>query len=146
MGTRNTNPGATRRARTLRRNMPNTQRRLWSTIRRRTLGWRFRREFPIGPFILDFYCPALRLAVEVDGTLHAARSQRDARRDEALRQCDIATIRFRTLDVIENLEGVYARLERMCRERAEMLGCLEDRRRDKRRAERSQARRKAPPP
>lgn len=126
--------------------MPNTQRRSWSVIRQRALGWRFRREFPIDPFILDFYCPALRLAIEVDGTQHAARSKRDAQRDEALRQFGIVTIRFRTLDVIENLEGVYARLERLCRERAEMLGCLEDRRRDKRRTERSQARRKAPPP
>ncbi len=146
MGTRDTQLGATQRTRTLRSSMSNTERQPWSVIRRRALGWRFRRQFPIGPFTLDFYCPALRLAVEVDGTHHDERKARDAARDAYLRAQEIATLRFRTIDVIDNLEGVHARLERVCLERANSLGCLDGRRRDTRRIERARARRKAPPP
>ena len=146
MGMRNTNLSATRRARTLRKDMSNTERRLRRVVRHRALGWRFRRQFPVGSFTLDFYCPALRLAVEVDGTHHNNRKHLDAARDAYLLAQGNETIRFSALDVIENLEGVYTRLETVCRKRSDQLGCTHETRRDRRRAIRANERRKAPPP
>ncbi len=58
-------------ARALRTNMTPAERILWQALRRRQVsGLRFRRQYPIGPFILDFACPSIRLVVEVDGPVH----------------------------------------------------------------------------
>ena len=54
-------------ARTLRRAMTRPEVLLWQVLRERPNGLRFRRQHPVGPFVLDFYCPAARLAIEVDG-------------------------------------------------------------------------------
>ncbi len=69
------------RARLLRSNMTDAERRLWSVLRLRQLaGLRFRRQMPLGPYIVDFCCPSLRLVVEVDGGQHG-ESRRDGDRD-----------------------------------------------------------------
>ena len=61
----------TGRATRLRKSMTGTELRIWIRIRgRRMDGWKFRRQHPIGPFVVDFYCPAARLVVEVDGPIH----------------------------------------------------------------------------
>jgi len=53
---------------------------LWTLLRRNQRGLHFRRQYPVGPFILDFYCAAARLCVEIDGPVHDDQVQRDARR------------------------------------------------------------------
>jgi len=68
------------RARSLRRTMTAPERALWSLLRRKHLGLHFRRQHPIGPFVLDFYCASARLCVEIDGPAHADRGEADARR------------------------------------------------------------------
>ena len=71
------------RARHLRRGMSLPEIVLWQALRKLRLGGlRFRRQHPIGPYILDFYCPSARLAIEVDGFAHdtVAEAHRDARR------------------------------------------------------------------
>jgi hypothetical protein len=69
------------RARSLRRNMSLPEVVLWQTLRRgQVSGLRFRRQHPVGPYILDFYCPSARLAIEVDGSAHDAAAQ--VRHDE----------------------------------------------------------------
>ena len=85
------------RARGSRRALTPPEVALWSQIKGRKLeGLHFRRQHPAGPFILDFYCPSARLAIEVDGMGHGMgdRPQRDARRDAWLQAKGIATLRI----------------------------------------------------
>jgi very-short-patch-repair endonuclease len=84
---------------------------LWDCLRGNRLGGiRFRRQHPVGPFVLDFYCPAARLAVEVDGGHHdhPAHIISDRRRDAWLAERGIRTMRFAATDILhdEALEGV----------------------------------------
>jgi very-short-patch-repair endonuclease len=100
-----------KRARALRRDMSLPEVVLWECLRGGKLnGLRFRRQHPIGPYILDFYCPSAKPAVEVDGSAHdfAGRAEHDLRRDSWLRERNINTFRFTALDVLEDerLEGV----------------------------------------
>ncbi|WP_454718636.1 endonuclease domain-containing protein [Caulobacter segnis] len=81
---------------------------LWLELKGRRLGGlQFRRQHPIGPYILDFYCQSLGLAVEVDGEQHALDDHpvRDARRDAWLSAQGIATFRIPARDVLETPEG-----------------------------------------
>jgi very-short-patch-repair endonuclease len=79
-------------------------------------GLRFRRQHPIGPYILDFYCPSARLAVEVDGLAHdsAARVRHDDNRQAWLAQRGITVLRIGAGDVLqdEGLEAVLLGIER----------------------------------
>ncbi len=68
------------RAKTLRRTMTGPERTLWALLRRNQMGLHFRRQYPVGPFVLDFYCAAARLCIEIDGPAHNDRGQEDARR------------------------------------------------------------------
>jgi len=71
-------------------------------------GLKFFRQYGVGPFILDFYCPAQRLAIEVDGGQHADvyGQQRDIHRNRYLGELNIRVIRFWNNDVLQNIEGV----------------------------------------
>jgi len=95
----------TRRARELRSAMTDAERALWQALRRRRLGARFRRQVPLGPYIVDFACLEQKLAVEVDGGQHA-ESEYDAGRDAWLRAHGFRVLRFWNNEVLANLEGV----------------------------------------
>src|SRR5580658_8352289 len=85
------------RARALRRNQTDSEGRLWGELRGRRLGgWKWRRQAPIGPFIVDFYCPAKQLVVELDGPSHDDREVYDARRTAYLERAGLRVIRFRS--------------------------------------------------
>ncbi|MEO6014930.1 MAG: DUF559 domain-containing protein [Devosia sp.] len=94
------------RAKDLRRSMTQSEKTLWALLRRGQLGMRFRREHPIGPFILDFYCASAKLAVEVDGLGH--EGQRDARRTEWLAGEGIRVLRFAAAEIEERPAMVLA--------------------------------------
>ncbi len=98
----------TARARSLRANMTDAELRLWRALRRDQLnGLSFRKQHPIGPYTVDFYCSRLRLAVEVDGGQHAEqRKQADDRRTQWLAEKGITVVRYWNNDVLSNLEGV----------------------------------------
>ena len=105
------------RARGLRRRISLPEVVLWQALRQRRLaGLRVRRQHPIGPYILDFYCPAARLAIEVDGFAHdtAAGVRRDACREVWLAERGIRMLRIRAIEVLqdESLEGVLLDIER----------------------------------
>jgi very-short-patch-repair endonuclease len=102
----------TERARHLRANMTDAEARLWRALRRDQLnGFSFRRQHPIGPFTVDFYCSRLRLAVEVDGGQHAElRKQSDDRRTAWLAEKGITVVRYWNNDVLSNLDGVLSDL------------------------------------
>ena len=104
------------RARELRHAMSLPEIVLWQALRKRRLaGLRFRRQHPIGPYILDFYSPYARLAVEVDGLSHdaALQVQYDERRQGWLAARGVKVLRVRASDVLrdEDLERVVAAIE-----------------------------------
>ena len=97
------------RARDLRRRLTPPEARLWVCLRRKQLAeFRFRRQHPIGPYILDFYSAAARMAVEVDGNSHDApeRMAHDARRTAWLSTQGVSVLRVGAEEVRVNLEGV----------------------------------------
>nr|WP_082132299.1 endonuclease domain-containing protein [Luteimonas sp. FCS-9] len=104
-------PGAKRdAARRLRRDMTRAERALWRHLRMRQVeGARFRRQHPVGPYVVDFVCLARRLVIEVDGGQHAG-SASDAMRDAFLRMRGYRLLRFWNHDVLGNPEGVCLRV------------------------------------
>jgi very-short-patch-repair endonuclease len=96
----------TDRAGALRRRMSPIEQRLWHALRGAQLGVAFRRQHPVGRYVLDFYCASVGLAVELDGDDHASRPARDAARTQFLNSLGIHVIRFSNRDVWTNLVGV----------------------------------------
>ncbi|MCZ7681749.1 MAG: endonuclease domain-containing protein [Sandaracinaceae bacterium] len=96
-------------ARALRGQATDAERILWSLLRNRRLGGlKFRRQHPIGPYILDFYCVRARLAVEVDGGQHwtEPQQQRDAVRAKLLCARGVEVLRFSNREVLHETEAV----------------------------------------
>jgi len=99
----------TKRARRLREEGTAVEARLWGALRNGRLdGLNFRRQHPAGAYVLDFYCPQLRLSIELDGSQHGERPQqiRDEQRSAWLRACGVTELRFWNNDVTQNLTGV----------------------------------------
>jgi len=98
----------------MRRDATDAEARLWRLLRNRQLGgWKFRRQHPAGPFVLDFYCHEAKLAIEVDGAGHHAGQRRrvkDAARTRALEAEGIRVLRFWDGEVIGNIEGAAAKI------------------------------------
>ncbi|MGZ8362435.1 MAG: endonuclease domain-containing protein [Caulobacteraceae bacterium] len=97
------------RAQALRSQMSPPEHQLWDRLSGRQLdGLKFRRQHPFDPYMLDFYCPEVRLAVEVDGWAHAMgdQPQRDERRDAFLAERGIRTLRIPASDVAKDIEAV----------------------------------------
>jgi very-short-patch-repair endonuclease len=97
------------RARDLRRRLTLPEVLLWGALRGRRLGdIRFRRQHPVGPFILDFYCEAVGLAVEIDGAAHdhPDQARHDARRTDWLAQRGVTVMRISARAVLDNMDGV----------------------------------------
>ncbi len=106
----------TKRARRLRANLTDAEKKLWHALRRDQInGLNFRRQHPVGPYTLDFYCPSIHLGIEIDGGQHAeeAALRKDAQRSSFLASKDIVVIRFWNNDVLGNLEGVLAEIVRV---------------------------------
>ena len=96
---------AARSAKTLRQNLTDAERRLWSRLRdRQLLGFKFVRQQPVGRYIADFACREANLIVELDGGQHA-ESPNDAQRTAAIAEYGYEVIRFWNSDVLTNLEG-----------------------------------------
>ena len=100
--------GSNSRARHLRKNMTEAEKKLWTLLSRRNLaGVRFRRQVPFGPYIVDFASHEAKLIIELDGGQHAIQSSADAKRSEFLNLQGYRVLRFWNNDVIGNLEGVH---------------------------------------
>lgn len=86
---------------------------LWEELRNKKLkGYKFRRQHPVGVFILDFYCHAAKLAIEIDGEYHLEQEQQiyDRARTELLNQTGIKELRFTNQDILTNLPSVLGNI------------------------------------
>jgi len=100
-------------ARNLRKNMTDAERRLWSKLRRKQLKeFQFYRQKNIGDFIVDFYCPAAKLIVEIDGGQHYLEENilKDEARELYMNGLGFKVLRFSNNDVFNNIEGVVKKI------------------------------------
>ena len=106
-GTMEHNQKLTSRAQQLRKNMTKEERKLWYEYLR-NYPYQFRRQVAFGKYILDFYCAAAKLAIELDGSQHyeADGPEYDNRRTAFLNRMGISVLRFTNTDVMRNLSGV----------------------------------------
>jgi very-short-patch-repair endonuclease len=104
-------------ARALRRNMTLPEGLLWQVLRQRPGGLKFRRQHPVGRCIVDFYCPAAKLVIEIDGESHSMgdRPSRDMARDGWLRKQGLRVLRFAAADVMKDRESVVTAIALACR-------------------------------
>ena len=99
-------------ARRLRKTMTDAERQLWSALRSRRLkGYKFRRQHPLGPFILDFACLEYQLAIEADGGQHADDPD-DKRRTDWLQRNGWRMLRFWNNEILTNIAGVQVTILR----------------------------------
>ncbi|MCY3801015.1 MAG: DUF559 domain-containing protein [Chloroflexi bacterium] len=107
------------RARELRRTQTDAETVMWRLIRNRQLGAKFRRQHPLETYVLDFYCPELRLAIEVDGDQHAeaCHRARDDARSLALAKHSISVARFSNREVLQETGTVVEALWLACQQR-----------------------------
>ena len=98
-------------ARALRRNQTTAEQRLWSRLRNRQLErHKFRRQVPLGRYIVDFSCYDSRLVIELDGGQHGERSVEDALRTQWLESRGFRVLRFWNNEVEENMDSVLMRI------------------------------------
>jgi very-short-patch-repair endonuclease len=103
----------------LRRDATKAEKKLWYLLQRGQMaGLSFRRQHPLGKYIIDFYCSPLKLAIEVDGGQHneQAHQAHDVRRSQWLRGKGVTVLRFWNNDVLQNIEGVWDEIERVVSE------------------------------
>ena len=109
-------------AKSLRKNMTKEERRLWYDFLR---GYpvRFLRQKVVGDYVVDFYCAAARLVVELDGSQHYEDDgmAKDKARTEFLQTFDLQVLRFANNDVMQNFEGVCTTIDKAMQERAGLL-------------------------
>jgi len=106
------------RRQVLRRNMPKEEIVLWSRIRRKQIGgYKFRRQYSIGSYVLDFYCPVLKLVIEIDGKSHNSSDIKsyDQERQKEIEGLGIAFLRFNNEEINNNLDGVLERIDEKIR-------------------------------
>jgi very-short-patch-repair endonuclease len=97
----------------LRRSQTDAEKALWKRIRAKQLnGRKFFRQYSVGPYILDFYCPMLKLAIELDGGQHTYDENRDRDhiRTECLKRQGIHVIRFWNHDVLQHIDAVVEKV------------------------------------
>ena len=110
-------PGSVERARELRRNSSDAEKRMWRALREAFPAVKFRRQVPIGPYFVDFCSHSTRLIVEVDGGQHAQAADYDAARTRYLEAQGYRILRFWNNDVLGNIDGVVASISLSLRER-----------------------------
>ncbi|MFA6039408.1 MAG: endonuclease domain-containing protein [Candidatus Peribacteraceae bacterium] len=101
-------------ARSLRKDMTDAELYLWAALRnRRFRQYKFRRQVPIGAYVVDFLCMAHHLALEVDGPIHEKRERKeyDRNRDACLWELGCRTLRFKNEEIMTDLPSVLCRIE-----------------------------------
>ena len=106
------------RARELRQNMTPAGKILWQALRANRLdGIHFRRQQVIAGFIVDFYCHAASLVIELDGGIHLQQAESDHQRQQILTERGFRVLRFQNEQIFNDLDGVLAQIRLACSER-----------------------------
>jgi very-short-patch-repair endonuclease len=100
----------------LRKSMPKGEILLWQKLKTKQLGYKFRRQYGVGPFVLDFYCREIRLGIEVDGLTHDHTKQvvYDRERQKYLEAKKIKIIRFNSEEIFKDTDNVVERIFLVC--------------------------------
>lgn len=101
-------------ARRLRRQLSLPEMLLWRLLRLNRRELRFRKQHPIGPYIADFYCPAAKMVIEIDGAVHNQRQDADGKRDVHMASLGLTVMRIPAAEVLADPEGVADSLYRLC--------------------------------
>jgi very-short-patch-repair endonuclease len=101
-------------ARRLRRQLSLPEMLLWRLMRQSRRELRFRRQHPIGPYVADFYCPAAKMVIEVDGATHGYTQGADHKRDGYMASLGLRVIRIAAADVLADPEAVADGIYRLC--------------------------------
>ncbi len=109
--------------RNLRKQEISAERIFWSRVRNKQQGYKFKRQFSIGNYILDFYCPKLKLGIEIDGATHGDEFEikRDAEKEKFISRFGIKIIRFLNTDIFEDIDSVLEELNYQCRKREDKI-------------------------
>jgi len=100
-------------ARELRKNPTEAEALLWKYLSNRGLcGFKFRRQYPVKGFVLDFYCPEIRLGIELDGHVHDDLKEYDRQRQSIIENNGIRFLRFKNIEVIQNMNEVLKCIKR----------------------------------
>ena len=112
-------PESLTRARKLRRAMSLPEALLWSRLKGKPMGVKFRNQHPLGNYVADFYCAAKRDAFEIDGMSHdmGDRRGRDVKRDADLFALGAEVIRIPAMDVLQNVDAVAESMIKLCLDR-----------------------------
>ncbi|HKP34591.1 MAG TPA: endonuclease domain-containing protein [Sphingomicrobium sp.] len=103
-----------RNAKQQRRNMTPPEVKLWALLRRSPGGVGFRRQHPVGPYVADFYCPAAKLVIEIDGLIHDFTVEQDKTRDGYMRELGLRILRIPAAEVMNDPLAVADGLIRLC--------------------------------
>lgn len=123
---RATTKATVRKAKDLRRDMSLPEVMLWQILRAKPEGVKFRRQHPIGPFVLDFYCASAKLAIEIDGIVHdmGGRPERDEQRDGFLASKGLRVVRIPATEVLKDVAEVAQMIVRLCHSPS-TIGCAD---------------------
>jgi very-short-patch-repair endonuclease len=108
------NPRIEGKRKKLRNDMTGAERKLWCYLRRRSVcGMKFRRQFSIDSYIVDFYCPEIRLAIEVDGDTHLTKDEMvyDKERQNEIEKLGIEFLRFVNGEIYNDIDSVMERIK-----------------------------------
>ncbi|KKQ27514.1 MAG: hypothetical protein US42_C0008G0025 [Candidatus Magasanikbacteria bacterium GW2011_GWC2_37_14] len=107
----------------LRQNMTKSETVFWKYAKRKNLGYLFRRQYSIGKYIVDFYCPALKLIIEIDGITHLDEDvyNNDVIRQKYLENLGHKILRFKSEEILLNLHAVLENLSIYLKEREKQL-------------------------
>ena len=106
----------------LRKKQTKPEQLLWFGLRKNNLNYKFRRQYGIGKYIVDFYCHELKLIIEVDGTDHSYRYEEDIVRQNYLEKLGYKILRYKNKQVEETLENVIVDIKMKCQKRESELG------------------------
>ncbi|MEX1276575.1 MAG: endonuclease domain-containing protein [Bacteroidota bacterium] len=107
--------------RALRKSMPEAEVILWSKLKEKQLaGYKFRRQYSVGPYVVDFYCAQKKLAIELDGDSHfgPGAQERDGKRQEWIETFGLRFLRFTNNEVQKNLYGILTAIEEALHEQS----------------------------
>ena len=111
----------TAKRKNLRNNMPKAEIILWSKIKNKQVnGYKFRRQYGIDKYVVDFYCTELKLAIEIDGDIHFMENEKeeyDKVRQKKIESLGIKFLRFQNLEIYNNLNGVVSTIYQYIKEK-----------------------------